>query len=177
MNAAYRIPERYSSATGESLAQEIGTGVLLHGPVGTGKSHRAAELMRTWVAAHLFDEGVKSAAMPMWVNVPRWLYDTRRSWRNPSVVVPTPDQMLVPRLLVLDDIGVEKPTDWALETLYVLVSCAYDSASTALIVTSNLAPAALADRIGARLVDRLVEMCAIVEVTGPSRRVEKRRNA
>ena len=61
-------------------------------------------------------------------------------------------------LLVLDDIGAERVTDWVLERLYKLVNRRYmDCCST--IVTTNLDEQKLSDRVSYPLVSRLYEMC------------------
>lgn len=170
MNADHSIPERHADAKPDT-STDIGTGAFIYGPVGTGKSYRAAELMRGWIDTKLTADEDGHAFIPQWVNVPRWLHDLRESFDGRGSVLPI-EALLRPNLLVLDDIGVEKPTAWALDTLYVLVSSAYDDARTALIVTSNLPPADLAERIGARCVDRLLEICSLMPLVGPSRRNE-----
>ena len=61
-----------------------------------------------------------------------------------------------PELMVLDDLGREKPTEWVQETLYLVVNARYE-ACLATSVTTNLEPDALRARIGESVVDRLAE--------------------
>lgn len=77
-------------------------------------------------------------------------------------------------LLVLDDMGVEKATDWAVEQLTKLVD-ARVNAGLPTIVTSNLSLGQLAEQWGGisgeRLVSRLAGACERIEVTGVDRRL------
>jgi DNA replication protein DnaC len=61
-------------------------------------------------------------------------------------------------LLHLDDLGVEKRSDWVLEQLYAIVDERYE-AQRSMVVTTNLDQAALEEQIGPRTVSRLVEIC------------------
>lgn len=75
-------------------------------------------------------------------------------------------------LLVLDDLGAERATDYAVDTLAGLIDDRYDAGYGRLVVVSNLAPddADLEAHVGERAVSRLAEMCDVLPVTGPDRR-------
>lgn len=77
-------------------------------------------------------------------------------------------------LLALDDLGVERPTEWAMETLTGLID-ARVSAGLPTIVTSNYSLGELRDRWGGmpgmRLASRLGGACERVEMAGPDRRL------
>ncbi len=75
-------------------------------------------------------------------------------------------------LLVLDDAGAEKWTEWTEPTLYTIVDERY-SWEKALIVTTNSDLEGLEKKIGFRAMDRLLEMCEIVENRGTSFRKER----
>lgn len=78
-------------------------------------------------------------------------------------------------LLVLDDLGAEKATDWACEQLTRLVDRRVSSGRP-LIVTSNLSLGELSKAWGGmpgeRLVSRLAGACERIEVTGADRRLD-----
>ncbi len=61
-------------------------------------------------------------------------------------------------LLHIDDLGAENRTDWVLEQLYSIVNARYES-ERAIVATTNLMPDELTERLGARTVSRLVEIC------------------
>lgn len=72
-------------------------------------------------------------------------------------------------LLVLDDLGAQRITEWGEERLYVLLNRRYDDLLP-LVVTSNLAPDRLGDAVGERIASRIMGMCAKVHVEGPDHR-------
>lgn len=77
-------------------------------------------------------------------------------------------------LLVLDDFGMERPTEWAMETLSALID-ARVSAGKPTVITSNYSLGELRNRWGgidgARLVSRIGGACERVEVKGKDRRI------
>lgn len=79
------------------------------------------------------------------------------------------------RLLALDDLGMERPTDWAVETLAELLD-ARTMAGLPTIVTSNYRIGQVAEMWGGmpgkRVASRLAGSCEVVEVTGADRRFE-----
>jgi DNA replication protein DnaC len=82
-------------------------------------------------------------------------------------------------LLVLDDLGAERPTDWTRDAIHALVQHRH-SRDLPTIVTSNYAPSALARRlghddplIGKRIVSRLTENCVKVKLERPDLRLRR----
>jgi DNA replication protein DnaC len=155
-----QIPARFHDV--EPDETDAGTGLYLFGTVGTGKTHRACALMRAAI-----DRGRKVR----FVHVGSWL-DRRRESYGGGQDAESVAYLVRCELLVLDDIGLERPNEYALDSLGVLVNEAYN-ACTPLVVTSNLTFAQLADRIGARIVDRLTEVCTPVRMNGASKRARK----
>lgn len=74
-----------------------------------------------------------------------------------------------PQLLVIDDLGLTKVTEWTLERLYLVVNKRWLDAKPT-IVTTNLEPADLKVAIGERTFDRLVHGATAVRFEGDSRR-------
>ena len=85
-------------------------------------------------------------------------------------------------VLVLDDLGAQKPNEWVWDTVALILNTRYNDKQTT-IITTNYAdlPAGggaktdaeraareptLGDRIGDRMRSRLAEMCVRVEMTG-----------
>lgn len=75
--------------------------------------------------------------------------------------------------LILDDIGVEKITDWTLQTIYAILDRRYrDQKQT--VFTSNLNLAELELRLGSRIPSRIAGMCGtknVLEFKGKDRRL------
>lgn len=72
------------------------------------------------------------------------------------------------RLLILDDIGVERPSDWVLERLYDLINYRYTEMLST-IYTTNLSLDELEMRLGQRIASRLSD-CQIITLNGTDRR-------
>lgn len=89
------------------------------------------------------------------------------SWRNEVV-----DRLCGYPLLIIDDFGMERGTEYALEQIYNIIDSRYRSRKP-LIVTTNLTLTELKnpqDTAHARIYDRLLELCTPIACTGPSMR-------
>src|SRR6185369_11397074 len=81
-------------------------------------------------------------------------------------------------VLVLDELGASKPTDWVRDTMTQIINTRYNDRKLT-IITSNymdepLTPneESLTDRVGVRLRSRLHEMCKIVMIKGDDYRLK-----
>jgi DNA replication protein DnaC len=151
-----------------------GKGLLLTGDVGVGKTHLAVGI----VQALIFEKGVRA----LFCDYRELLKRIQESY-NPLVAT-TELQILTPvfeaEVLILDELGAQKPTDWVWDTVALILNTRYNDKRTTLITTNYPnAPAALAraadkptreeslgDRIGERMRSRLAEMCVEVEMRG-----------
>ncbi len=82
------------------------------------------------------------------------------------------DSLIENPLLVIDDFGMERGTEYALEQIYNIIDSRYRSRKP-LIVTTNLTLTELKnpqDTAHARIYDRLLELCTPIACTGPSMR-------
>lgn len=146
------------------------SGLLLWGRAGNGKSHLGA------AAANAAREMGLAVA---WVHVPTWLV------RLGSGLEPEDREQelqLAARadVLVLDELGGVNTTTARAAWLLYVVDYRYRMGRP-VVVTVNVDPDALVDALsaggeaseGERLVDRLCEMCAVVQVTAPSYRQQR----
>ena len=134
-------------------------GFLLVGPVGTGKSHLVRAVSHALRAQY---------RVVMYTTVPFLL----ERLRGPTAVEMTAvlKAMTSADVVIWDDLGAEKPTEWALDRLYLLLDARYET-ERPLIATSNWTPSGLEARLGPRLVSRLLEMGPVWEVPGSDYRV------
>jgi DNA replication protein DnaC len=150
-------------------------GLLFYGTVGTGKTHLAVA-----IAQKLLDRGIgcRFADYRELLKEVQSTFDPANPATEAGVVRP----LLDVEVLVLDDLGVGRATEWALETLHYILNHRY-SQRRATLVTTNLEEdnreskgASLAQAVGERLRSRLHEMCRFVAVDGPDfRRTPSRR--
>ena len=80
-------------------------------------------------------------------------------------------------LLIIDDLGKEKPTEWVLQTIYSIIDRRYNALKP-IIVTTNFTAGELIKRfgdnsLGKAIVDRLFETCQYVPIGGESYRKRK----
>ncbi len=152
-----KICERYAEKFPQMLREN--RGLLLFGSVGTGKTFAAA-----CIANALMERGF-SAVMTSLVA----LVDGGSADLMP--------QINDADLLVLDDLGAERSTDYGLERLYAAVDARYRSGKP-VIYTTNLPLEVLKkprDARYTRIYDRILERCFPVEFRGVSRRKREAR--
>ena len=75
------------------------------------------------------------------------------------------------RLLFLDDLGAEKATDWALETLFTIINDRYERMLPT-VYTSNLSLQQLSETLGDRIASRIAGSCIVINLGNVDRRIE-----
>lgn len=151
-----------------ALARE-GRGAYLWGEPGTGKTHAAACAVRMYCS-----RGMRARL----VTAKRLLDEVRDGYGGGDRGALARAER-VP-LLALDDLGAERPTEWAVETLSSLID-ARTAAGLPTVVTSNYRIGQVRDlwggMAGKRVASRLAGACEPIEVTGPDRRLACSRTA
>lgn len=134
-------------------------GLLFVGPVGTGKS--------VALAVALAEAAKRTLKSGRYWPVAQLLEAMRPTGdREPEVTV---EEVAQVPLLALDDLGVERASDWALERLDLLFDMRYEALLPTMVAT-NLARRELEEVLGSRIVSRLLHETEVVKVGGRDRR-------
>jgi DNA replication protein DnaC len=174
---AKKFVEGYPLETG-------GRGLLLTGSIGVGKTHLAVAILQALVT--------ERGATGLFYDYRDLLKQVQNSYN--SQVRETELEVLRPvfeaEVLVLDELGASKPTDWVWDTVAHILNTRYNDRRTTIITTNyaNAGPLGteasgrtlvreetLGDRIGERMRSRLQEMCVVVEMQGEDFRQKVKR--
>ncbi len=181
-----RIPARYNSCdfstfetNGDSLRDAhrraaefverfpiVDRGLLFHGQPGVGKTHLATAILKDCIRRK--NARGKFYETSELLRLLRETYGTGTRVNEMDILRP----VMEAELLVLDDLGQEKTSDWVQETLGLLINTRYASRRPT-IFTTNLVdtpdvtdPNSIAYRVGLRTRSRLLEMCDWVPMSG-----------
>jgi DNA replication protein DnaC len=155
-NYAFRLVREYPA---------VDQGLLFMGECGIGKTHLSVAILRG-----LVEKGVRC----IFYELGTLLKEIQNSY-NP-VSQTSELQVLAPiyeaEVLVLDELGASKPTDWVRDTMMQIINARYNGRRLTVFTTnyrderSSPSEETLEDRIGVRLRSRLYEMCRTVHVEG-----------
>lgn len=168
------VPPIYESADIDKCPKDIKKwiqgdrnkkGLYMWGPVGTGKTYSAYAMYKMIRANRI---PVKISNSTSLLNEIRddFTYSSRDQFYRRKFDA----WMDHEGVMIIDDIGSEKPTEWALQTFYSLINKRYEQ-NLPTIFTSNYSIEEIADRLGDRIASRIVEMCEIKKIDGEDRRL------
>lgn len=176
-----KIPARFKSATLAQFSNIPNLGdvkdrqsYFLTGPVGTGKTHLAAAILKEWIKyRHPLATGYQLHAEwnSAFIAVPELLGHIQATF-NPKHDTSTEymqNSFQYAKCLVLDDLGAEKMSEWSFSCLYRIISYRNDSLWPT-VVTSNLGLAQI-DTWEPRIASRLGGW-RVVAMSGKDRRLE-----
>ena len=155
-NYAYRLAHDYPA---------VDRGLLFMGPCGVGKTHLSAaillELLGKGINCLFYDFGALLREIQDSYNAESWLSEAK-------VLAPVYET----EVLVLDELGTSKPTDWVRDTMMQIINARYNEKRLTIFTTNytddcrRAGDETLEERIGVCLRSRLYEMCRTVVVDG-----------
>jgi len=155
-NYAFRLVREYPA---------VDRGLLFMGTVGVGKTHLSVAILRG-----LMEKGVPC----LFYEFGSLLKEIQDSYNKISHTSEL--RLLAPvyqaEVLVLDELGASKPTDWVRDTMMQIIGTRYNDKKLTIFTTNYLdarraaADETLEDRVGVRLRSRLFEMCKTVHIEG-----------
>lgn len=144
--------------------------LLMYGNAGSGKTHLAVSFAK---------EALRMRKRVLFCPVPEMMLKLRAASLSGKQLADI-ERMVDHDVLVLDDLGSEKATEFVAENLYLIVDKWYRRDKSGLIVTSNLTLQRMGEVYGDRFVSRVAGMCssggALVDFDGcPDGRIENMR--
>ena len=145
-----------------------GRGLLFVGPVGVGKTHLAVALLQELIQRYQ----VRGLFYQFGALLRRIQDSYNPVSKSSELAVLEP--VFEADVLVLDELGASKPTDWVRDTMMQIINARYNEKRLT-IFTTNYSDKRknekdptelLEDRIGVALRSRLYEMCKTVEIEG-----------
>lgn len=166
---AFEIIKEYARNIVENLNQ--GLGLIIKGPVGTGKTTAAIAIMK---------EAIKHKKSPYFISMISIL-DKLMSFRDQEERYEFEQRIQNCPLLVLDDLGGEyigknKEESWMLKRIMSIIAERHQR-SKSIIITTNLPIKELAERYDQRAIDRIRSTNQIITLLGESLRKEEWRKS
>lgn len=186
------VGKRFTSAELTQFSKEyqkIGQeedSLFITGPRGTGKTHFLCACMKRFLRDKINAGEINPDALmttrkqPVrFVSVPELLLEFKNSYRDDAEQSETAilEKYTNMELLVLDDLGAERVSEWSVQMLYMLIDRRNRDMKPTMI-SSNLKLAEVADQLDDRIASRIAEMCYEARLRGQDirlvRRAEKR---
>ena len=149
------------------------TGLLFIGPPGVGKTHLAVSVLRELI--ELYGVRGRFVDFTTLLHQIQATFHQQSSESKASILAP----VIHAEVLVLDELGAQKPTEWTMENLYLIMNTRYTAGRPTIFTTNYRLDSGtersdgaelLTNRISAALVSRLYEMAQALPMNAPDYR-------
>ena len=139
-------------------------GLYLFGDCGVGKTYTLFAIYKVFVA-----NGLRKHTRI--INASTWMAKLRENYDDKYVIRDFKDELKKIDLLLIDDIGSDRTTDYATDVLYEVINYRHDYMLPTFF-TSNLSVKELAQKYSDRIASRIAGMCEIIKLEGQDRRIK-----
>ena len=143
-----------------------GRGLILTGPVGCGKTHLLIGTIKELAQQHY--SLIKSMHFRTLIDLLGMLKLAMKEDKSEQLT----RVFMNTNVLVLDDLGAERLTEWSKEVLYKIINHRYEQRYI-ILASTNLSVEELVERFDNRIISRLFEMCQGIIMKGADYRRKK----
>lgn len=138
--------------------------LFITGKVGTGKTTLAASIVR---------RSIRRFVVIKWISFPKFIMTLQGMFKGDSNPFELAESVADTKdLLVIDDIGAEKMTEYVRQIAYFIINEREQNMKQT-IITSNYNLDQIDQMIDSRVSSRIAGMCEVIKLTGKDRRVSK----
>ena len=165
---AFEVLNEYKEKILENV--EAGKGLYIWGKsTGNGKTSWACKIMSHYFRKIAFDTGLENEGL--YIFLPTFLEDLRNSFDDMDSDFEQVLSMVKScKLLIIDDIGAERVTDWVRERMVSIINTRVSN-NLSTIYTSNLSPEELKEELGDRISSRVLGSSQVIEIVSGDRRL------
>lgn len=168
----YQSLKDYSEKLANSVERK---GLILVGNNGVGKTH---------LACSIANELIKNGIPIIYGTLINLLAELKNSYNIDNNISEMEIIKLYEKvdLLIIDDLGKEKPSEWGLEKLFTIINSRYEN-NLPVIITTNYAQNSLINRLSINgeietaksIISRLYEMCYLVKIEDRDHRIKNKK--
>lgn len=155
---------------------------FITGSTGIGKTHMAVAIMRRYIEGlpTKYNDTEDSVTVdmgttkPIFIEAPELMFELINSIGNDTKEAQRKivDKYASTPFLILDDVGVEKDSDYTMLMMYLIINRRYTGRNKRTIVTSNMNLNELSERLSDRLSSRIKGLCRVIDGgTGDDKRI------
>jgi len=143
--------------------ENYGFNLFISGESGIGK---------TTLAASIIKQVIRNRMKIKWISYPAFIMELQNMFRNDKESpFDTADNIAnFNGILVIDDLGSEKMTDWVRQITYFIIN-EREQRELPIIITSNFSLEEIAQQIDIRISSRIAGMCKAIKLSGKDKRL------
>jgi DNA replication protein DnaC len=153
-NAAYDIVRHFP---------DVKKGLFLWGNAGTGKTLLASIILTEIMIRRAVEGRFISISRNLFKSLQETFHEGSETYGESGKIE---KELADVDILVIDDFGIQKDTEWKQETLYDLVDARYEAEKFTIFTSNNNPHKAFKDLSQGRILSRIKEMCRILEISG-----------
>lgn len=163
--------EEYQSLVQTLLPYTPNNGYYIYGNVGVGKTYLMGAMVRQLFFKTIW-KSLNPASKLQFTTAPKLLLALRETISNKTGISEADiiNKCSIVPILFLDDLGSEKPTEWAEQALYMVIDSRYQKMLPT-VFSSNLTLQEISNRVGDRITSRIAGMCVPFCLKGKDRRI------